>query len=131
MKILLIDGPNAHPGDVDAPGELRCHAQAGALGVALEIRHSQDEGEIIGWIHQARGNFQAIIINAASLSRSSIAVMDALLTFDGDVIEVHASNIHRSNAFGDDAYVSKAARGTICGLGPLGHELAIRAIAQR
>jgi len=124
VKILLIEGP-------DASATLRCQAQADALGVVLDVRHGQDEGEIIGWIHQARGNFQGIIINAASLSCTSIAVMDALLTFDGDVIEVHMSNIHRREPFRHATYTSKAARGCICGLGPLGYELAIQAMFQR
>ena len=141
MKILFINGPNANLYGLDPSGTygsesfpdiaVRCQARAGALGVDLDFRQSQDEGEIIGWIHQARSNFHGIIINAAGLSYTSISVMDALLTFDGDVIEVHMSNIHRRENFRNKTYTAKAARGSICGLGPLGYELAMQAMAQR
>jgi len=96
---------------------VRCHAKAGALGVELDFRQSRDEGEIIGWIHSARGKVNGIIINAAGLSYTSISVMDALLTFDGDVTEVHLSNIDRREPFRNKTYSAKAALGSICGWG--------------
>ncbi|MDB5414790.1 MAG: 3-dehydroquinate dehydratase [Rubritepida sp.] len=138
MKLLFINGPNANLYGLDASGtyghegfgdiERRCHAKASALGAELDFRQSQDEGEIIGWIHRARGDVNGLIINAAGLSYTSIAVMDALLTFDGPVIEVHMSNIHRREPFRNRTYTSRAAVGSICGLGPIGYEIAIQAI---
>lgn len=138
MRFLFINGPNANLYGLEPSGTYghetfpdiaaRCHAKAGSLGVELDFRQSQDEGEIITWIQQARGNFAGLIINAAGLSYTSIAIMDALLTFDGPVIEVHMSNIHRREPFRNKTYTSKAAVGSICGLGPLGYELAIQAM---
>ena len=140
MKILFLNGPNANLYGLDPAGTYgsetfpdiatRCHAKAATLGAELDFRQSQDEGEIINWIHAARGVMRGIIINAAGLSYTSIAVMDALLTFDGPVIEVHMSNIHRREPFRNRTYTSKAAVGSICGLGPLGYELAIQAMVK-
>jgi 3-dehydroquinate dehydratase II len=138
MKLLFINGPNANLYGLDPSGTYgretfadigaRCHRKAATLDAELDFRQSQDEGEIITWIQQARGRFQGVIINAAGLSYTSIAVMDALLTFDGPIIEVHMSNIHRREPFRNKTYTSKAAVGSICGLGPLGYELAIQAM---
>lgn len=138
MRLLFINGPNANLYGLDPSGTYgretfgdiaaRCQRKAGSLDAELDFRQSQDEGEIITWIQQARGVMQGVIINAAGLSYTSIAVMDALLTFDGPVIEVHMSNIHRREPFRNKTYTSKAAVGSICGLGPLGYELAIQAM---
>ena len=105
----------------------RCHARATSLGVALDLRQSQDEGELIG---QAGGWAQGTIINAAGLSYTSIALMDALQGFEGPVIEVHMSNIHRRELFRHPSFTAPAAMGSICGFGPLGYGLAILAMAR-
>lgn len=138
MRLLFINGPNANLYGLDPSGTYgretfgdiaaRCQRKAASLEAELDFRQSQDEGEIITWIQQARGEATGLIINAAGLSYTSIAVMDALLTFDGPVIEVHMSNIHRREPFRNKTYTSKAAVGSICGLGPLGYELAIQAM---
>ena len=138
MRLLFINGPNANLYGLDPSGTYgretfgdiaaRCRRKAASLEAELDFRQSQDEGEIITWIQQARGEAAGLIINAAGLSYTSIAVMDALLTFDGPVIEVHMSNIHRREPFRNKTYTSKAAVGSICGLGPLGYELAIQAM---
>ncbi|WP_431302142.1 type II 3-dehydroquinate dehydratase [Sediminicoccus sp. BL-A-41-H5] len=138
MRLLFINGPNANLYGLDPSGTYgretfgdiaaRCQRKAASLEAELDFRQSQDEGEIITWIQQARGEAAGLIINAAGLSYTSIAVMDALLTFDGPVIEVHMSNIHRREPFRNKTYTSKAAVGSICGLGPLGYELAIQAM---
>lgn len=141
MKLLFLNGPNANLYGVDSKATYgretfadiaaRCHARAATLGVALDFRQSQDEGELIGWIGQAWGAMDGIIINAAGLSYTSIAIMDALLAFGGPVIEVHMSNIHRREPFRHRTWTAKAALGSICGFGPLGYELAIMAMAQQ
>jgi 3-dehydroquinate dehydratase-2 len=138
VRLLFINGPNVNLHGLDPSGAhgrenfgdiaARCQRKAAVLDVELHFRQSQDEGEIITWIQQARGQMQGVIINAAGLSHTSIAVMDALLTFDGPVIEVHMSNIHRREPFRNRTYTSKAAVGSICGLGPFGYELAIQAM---
>lgn len=140
MKILFVNGPNANLYGLDGFGTYgretladigaRCHGRAASLDVDLDFRQSQDEGEIITWIQEARGQVQGVIINAAGLSYTSIAIMDALLSFDGPVIEVHMSNIQRREPFRNKTYTAKAAVGSICGLGPLGYELAIQAMVK-
>lgn len=138
MNILFINGPNANLYGLDPSGTYgretfadiaaRCARKAMSLGVELDFRQSQNEGEIISWIQQARGRAQGVIINAAGLSYTSIAIMDALLSYDGPVIEVHMSNIHRREPFRNKTYTAKAAVGSIFGLGPHGYELAIQAM---
>lgn len=138
MKILFVNGPNANLYGLDPSGAYghesfadiaaRCHRKAASLDIELDFRQSQDEGEIITWIQRARGQADGLIINAAGLSYTSIAVMDALLAYGGPVIEVHMSNIHRREPFRNKTYTSKAAVGSICGLGPHGYELAIQAM---
>lgn len=139
MRVLFLNGPNANLYGLDAEGTYgredfaaiaaRCHRAAARHGVTLDFRQSQEEGELIGWIHAAQATQDGIIINAAGLSYRSVALLDALLTFPGPILEVHMSNIHRREPFRRRTLVSKAAMGSICGLGPLGYELAIRAMA--
>ncbi|WP_424814505.1 type II 3-dehydroquinate dehydratase [Roseococcus sp. YIM B11640] len=139
MKLLFINGPNANLYGLEPSGTYgretfpdiaaRCHSKAASVGAELDFRQSQDEGEIITWIQQARGTADGLIINAAGLSYTSIAILDALLAYGGPVIEVHMSNIHRREPFRNKTYTAKAAVGSICGLGPLGYELAIQAMA--
>lgn len=139
MQVLFLNGPNANLYGLDPKGTYgrerfediaaRCHRAAERDGMALDFRQTQDEGELITWIQQARREKEGIIINAAGLSYRSVAVLDALLTFPGPVIEVHMSNIHRREPFRHRTLISQAAVGSICGLGPLGYELAIRAMA--
>ena len=138
VKLLFLNGPTANAYGTGRAGTYgretfpdiaaRCHARAAALGVTLDFRQSQDEGEIIGWIQQA---LDGIIINAAGLSYTSVALLDALLGFDRPVIEVHMSNIHRREPFRHRTFTSRGALASICGLGPLGYELAILAMARR
>ena len=100
------------------------------LSIAGRCRQSNHEGVIIDWIQEARGKATGIIINAAGLAYVSIAVLDALLTFEGPIIEAHMSNIWRREPFRHHSFVSKAATGVIAGLGTLGYELALTAMAE-
>lgn len=136
----FLNGPNANLYGLDAKGtygtesfpaiRARCEAAAERVGLALEFRQTNDEGQLIDWIQEARERADGLLINAAGLSYTSIAVLDALLMIEGPVIEVHMSNIHRREPFRDKTFTSKAATGSICGLGPLGYELAIGAMAE-
>lgn len=142
MRLLFLNGPNANLYGLDPKGTYgrenfqditnRCHAKALREGVTLDFRQSQSEGELVEWIQQARPEGPApaagIIINAAGLSYTSIAILDALLAFPGPVIEVHMSNIQKREPFRHRTYTSKVAVGSISGLGPLGYELAIEAM---
>ena len=82
------------------------------------------------WIQEARLNSDALVINAAGLSYSSVPILDALLAFGGPIIEAHMSNIWKRERFRHHSYVSRAATGVIAGLGALGYELALTAVAE-
>lgn len=103
---------------------------ADAHGLAVDFRQSNSEGELIGWVQEARGQACGIIINAAGLTHTSVALLDSLQAAELPVIEVHLSNIFRREAFRNHSYVSLAATGVICGLGAKGYELAVQAMAQ-
>lgn len=136
----FLNGPNANLYGLDPAGTYgrdswpalvaRCEAAAAAHGLALDMRQSNEEGEIVAWAQQARGAAGGLLINAAGLSYTSVAVLDALLAFEGPVIEVHMSNIHRREPFRDRTFTSKGARGGIYGLGALGYEMAVAAMAR-
>lgn len=96
-----------------------------------EIRFLQSnwEGQIVDWIHEARLEAAAIVINPAALTHTSVAVLDALNAFDGPVIEVHISQVHKREAFRHHSYVSHRADGVIAGLGLGGYVAALRHVA--
>lgn len=104
-------------------------AKAGQVHLAVEFRQSNSEGELVGWVQEARGQAAGIIINAGGLTHTSIALLDALQAAELPVIEVHLSNIFRRESFRTHSYVSLAATGVICGLGAKGYELALEAMA--
>lgn len=99
------------------------------LGLAVRALQSNHEGQLVDWIHEARGTSAAIIINPGAYSHTSVAILDALNAYDGPVIEVHISNIHKREAFRHHSYVSQRADGVIAGCGTEGYLLALRRIA--
>jgi 3-dehydroquinate dehydratase-2 len=139
-KVFFLNGPNANLYGLDAKGtygtesfpqiEARCRKHAESLGVALDFRQSNHEGELVDWIQEARRDAQGLIINGAGLTYTSIAILDALLAFEKPIIEVHMSNIYKREPFRHHSYISKAATGIVAGLGPMGYELAITAMKQ-
>jgi len=139
-KILVLNGPNLNLLGTREPTiygrttlvdiEEACRRRASALELEVEFRQSNHEGELVGWIQQARGTYQAMIVNAGAYTHSSIAILDALAAADLPVIEVHLSNIFRREAFRHHSYVSTIARGMVCGFGGFGYELALEAAAQ-
>lgn len=138
-RIFVINGPNLnmlgtrqpeiYGSDTLADIEKGCREKAAALGLDVEFFQSNHEGEIVSAIQQARGRFDAVVINPAAYSHTSVAIMDALLACDMPVVEVHLSNIHRREEFRHFSYVSKAADGVICGFGKQGYLLALEATA--
>lgn len=138
--ILIVNGPNLnmlgsrdpalYGRDSLADIEKACRQHAGEIGLAVDFRQSNHEGELVTWIQEARGRTAGLIINAGAYSHSSIAILDALQLADFPVIEVHLSNILRRESYRRHSYVSEAARGVICGLGSLGYRLALDAMAQ-
>ncbi|MCL4143075.1 UNVERIFIED_CONTAM: hypothetical protein GTU68_033912 [Idotea baltica] len=138
-KIYILNGPNlnllgkrqpeiyghATLDDIKAD----CEALAPDLNCKISMHQSNHEGEIIDTIHAARKDGAGIIINPAAYSHTSVAILDALNTFDGPVIEVHISNIHKREKFRHHSYVSARADGVIAGCGVNGYALALRQIA--
>jgi 3-dehydroquinate dehydratase-2 len=98
------------------------------LGVALDIRQSNNEGELVTWIQEARSGYQGIIINPAAYTHTSVAIRDALAAVDLPTIEVHLSNIHRREEFRRHSYVAGVALAQIAGFGPVGYLLALRGL---
>ena len=139
--IAVLNGPNLNLLGTREPEkygtatlddvEALCAEAAEELGLAIDFRQTNLEGELISWVQEARGSAAGIIINPAGYSHTSIALMDALLAVDLPVIEVHITNIHRREEFRHHSYVSKAATGVIAGLGIGGYALALRAMAER
>jgi 3-dehydroquinate dehydratase II len=140
QSIFLLNGPTTNTYGSDPSGvygsetfaqiEARCRRHADSSGVALDFRQSNHEGVLIDWIQEASRSADGVIINAAGLTYTSIAILDALLCFKKPIIEVHMSNIYKREPFRHHSYVSKAATAIISGLGPLGYELAITAITR-
>ncbi len=139
--VFVLNGPNLNLLGVREPLlygqttlvqiEKLCRTVAGELGLGCEFRQSNHEGVLIDWIHEARERAAAIVINPAGLSFRSIPLLDALKTFDKPIAEVHITNIHRREGLYQQSLVSTAATGVICGFGPHGYEMAIRAVALR
>ncbi|MFQ5437714.1 MAG: type II 3-dehydroquinate dehydratase [Paracoccaceae bacterium] len=137
--VYILNGPNlnllgtretdvygdATLADIDAATK----ALGRDLGLKTVFAQSNHEGEIVEQVHQARTGAAAIIINPAAFSHTSIAIPDALNSFDGPVIEVHISNIHRREEFRHHSHVSARADGVIAGCGTEGYELALRRLA--
>lgn len=109
--------------------EASCAALGAELGLETALFQSNHEGEIIEMIHRARDEADGIIINPAAYTHTSVAILDALNAFEGPVIEVHISNVHKREAFRHHSYVSMRADGVIAGLGVEGYELALRRMA--
>lgn len=139
--ILILNGPNLnmlgtrepeiYGSETLADIEARCRSRAEALGVKVDFRQSNIEGELVGWIQDARTSASGIIINAAAYTHTSVALLDALNACDMPIVEVHLSNIHQRESFRHKSYIARAADGMICGLGSLGYELALEAVAKR
>ncbi|WP_436643055.1 type II 3-dehydroquinate dehydratase [Microbaculum sp. FT89] len=95
----------------------------------IAFRQSNHEGELIAWVHEAIAAGAGIVINPAAYTFTSIALLDALKMFEGPIIEVHLSNIHRRESYYHHSYVSKVAIGVIAGLGADGYRFALRAVS--
>jgi 3-dehydroquinate dehydratase-2 len=110
--------------------ELGCRTLAAELGLAIRFHQSNREYEIIDWIHEAREVAGGIVINPAAFTHTSVAILDALNTFDAPVIEIHISNVHKREAFRHHSFVSMRADGVIAGFGTQGYQLALRRVAR-
>ena len=130
LNLLGVREPEIYGRDTLDDVRQRAEARAAALGLTVSFRQTNHEGELIGWIQEARGAASGIILNAGSLTHTAIVILDALTAAELPVIEVHLSNIFRRESFRHHSYVSLAAKGVICGLGVQGYELALDAMAK-
>lgn len=103
--------------------------RAGEHGLGLSCRQTNHEGELIGWVQEARTAAAAVILNAGGLSHTSVSLLDAARALDIPLIEVHLSNPYARESYRKHSYVSEAASGIICGLGATGYLLAVDAVA--
>ena len=137
--ILMLNGPNLNLLGTRQPEiygretlagiEADCTALAGTLGLTLDCRQSNHEGVLVDWVQGARGTAAGVVINPGGLTHTSVVLLDALTAFEGPVIEVHLSQIHRREAFRHHSYVSHRADGVIAGLGAEGYRAALRHLA--
>jgi 3-dehydroquinate dehydratase-2 len=134
-NILILNGPNLNLLGTRQPEvygtttlndiELMCQKKANQLGVHVECRQSNHEGLLIDWIHDARGNFDGIIINAGAYTHTSIALMDAISSVEIPTLELHLSDIHAREEFRHVSYIGKVALDVIMGHGADGYPMAI------
>ncbi len=110
--------------------EAACRETAGRHGLEIAFHQSNHEGQIIDWIHEARDHGAGIVINPAAFSHTSVAILDALNAFEGPVLEVHISNVHKRESFRHHSYVSLRAEGVIAGFGAQGYTLALERMAR-
>lgn len=129
LNLLGKRQPEIYGADTLADVEAACAALGAELGLATALFQSNHEGEIVEMIHRARDEAAGIIINPAAYTHTSVAILDALHTFEGPVIEVHISNVHKRESFRHHSYVSLRADGVIAGLGVEGYTLALRRMA--
>ena len=137
--IYVLNGPNLNMLGLREPAiygtdslddvRRKAEGRAKAVGLTIDFRQSNIEGELVTWVQEARDKAAGIILNAGAYSHSSIALLDALQAAQLPVIEVHLSNIFRREPYRQHSYISLGAKGVICGLGAKGYELALEAMA--
>jgi len=138
-RVMILNGPNLNLLGVREPEiygtttlaaiETSCREFAGTFGGTLAFHQSNHEGQLVDWVQSARGQFDAIIINPAGYSFSSVALLDSLKMFNGPVVEVHISNIHAREATYHHSKISPIAKAVICGMGAYGYVVAFQLVA--
>lgn len=126
LNLLGVREPHIYGATTLAQIEASCRDAAGAW--PLRFHQSNREGEIVEWIQEAVREGAGIVINPAALTFTSIAILDALKMFEGPIVELHISNIHRREAIYHRSYVSTVATAVIAGLGAPGYAVAVRAL---
>lgn len=136
MRALVLNGPNLNllgQRETTIYGATsyeslveQCRIWGGQLGLLVECRQSNHEGQLIDWLHEA-GEFAFVVLNAGAYTHTSVALRDAIAAQRVPVIEVHLSNVFAREPFRHHSYLSPVCRGVICGLGPLSYRLALQA----
>jgi len=134
--VFILNGPNLnllgkrepeiYGADTLEDVEAMCVEVGRGFGLAVQLMQSNYEGQLVDWIHEAREDAGGIIINPGAYTHTSVAILDALNAFDGPVLEVHVSNVHKRERFRHHSYVSRRAEGVIAGFGVEGYALAMR-----
>ena len=138
QKILVINGPNLNllgTREKEKYGQSsledirnKCEAHAKKIGIEVEYKQSNVEGEIVNFIEETRKKYNGIIINAGGYTHTSVSILDALLAVKKPTIELHITNIYKREDFRHKSLISKAADGIICGLGADGYIMALNGI---
>lgn len=129
LNLLGHRQPEIYGRETLADVETNCVALGKEIGLSVKLFQSNHEGVIIDTIHEARHSAAGIVINPGAFTHTSVAILDALNAFEGPVIEVHISNVHKREAFRHHSYVSLRAEGVIAGLGTDGYLAALRRLA--
>ena len=137
MKILFLNGPNLNLLGQREPEvygratladiEAKVRDRAKKLKAAVEFRQSNQEGELVAWIQEARGKFDVIVLNAAAYTHTSVALRDAIAAVGVPTIEIHLSNIHAREEFRHKSLIAPVCCGQILGFGPNSYLLALEA----
>lgn len=140
MTVLVLNGPNLGRLGVREPAVYgtathadlvrHCEQVATAVGVEIQVRQTDAEAELIGWLHAAADDGADVILNAGAWTHTSIAVRDAASQLNGKLVEVHLSNVHAREEFRRTSYLSDIASAVVVGMGFEGYAAAIRYIAQ-
>lgn len=131
LNLLGSREPEVYGRTTLADIEAACQARAGELGLTLDFRQSNSEGELVTWLQEARERADAVILNAGAYTHTSVAILDALNAYEGLKIELHLSNPAAREPFRHHSFVAKAADGVIAGFGAAGYPLALAAVAER
>ncbi|MGN0892385.1 MAG: type II 3-dehydroquinate dehydratase [Oligosphaeraceae bacterium] len=141
MRILVLNGPNLQLLGMREPGiygtgtlsqlEEHCARVARELGIEVECRQSNHEGELVDWIGNAPGHFQGIVLNAAAYTHTSVAIRDAVAAVRLPTVEVHLSNVFSREEYRHRSYLAEVAWAVVSGMGFLSYEMALRGLAAR
>ncbi len=136
--VFVLNGPNLNMLGLREPAvygsatlkdvEAACLEQARELGLGVDFRQTNSEGELVSWIHEARSAAAGIAMNAGAYTHTSIALHDALKAAELPAVELHLSNVHKREAFRHHSFIAPAVDGVICGFGIDSYRLAIRAL---
>ena len=138
--VLVLNGPNlgrlgtrepaVYGSTTHADLVALCERTGDEFGLAVEVRQTDHEGEMLGWLHGAADGGVAVVLNAGAWTHTSVAVRDACAQLTAPLVEVHISNVHRREEFRHHSYISGVATGLVVGLGVAGYALALRWIAE-